>query len=716
MKNTPFQQQGLKAEQEPDEPYKQLKEDLTNFLLSLIQALLRTGYYTPDHPQSQNAKTGLYEDFHNLFANKGELTILVRDDRKEKRILIEGLLPGIQQLNALMFQGMADTYTPKFVKFLERKDLISLSLKSTLTATEFTNFIDVLSEPTFVNTHSIGDKERFSRTLKDKGILNVSYIFNQEVLAMERRLPWRSRIAISRLKKDFTLVPLYYDLAAEGLIKVRKQIIQDVARPLQNAEAICPILLNTDLAETEEFREPEIDEEVITCLSDDLLFEVSKTLLKETIVNGQPEPPHKKLPEVAKRIASHLNQRKVKERVPILEEYVRRYLISLEALPKAVQRKIRFEQRVDRFLKNSSSFLDQFDKIQDKEKYLHAARSFIEIFPELIFRDRYKEVLQIITRIQGHLKENKHISAHVGQVVKDMTAGEVMRALKVKFLGGATEIRKAIAPIFLRFGKSSVPHLIGILKDSNDHLIRKNACQILARIDSSSINLIIDELNNAEVSTKFVIDTIRALGEVRCEEWIQPLDKILRAYLIHENPYLKEEALWVYYKIMDVRGENLYLCLLNDMDIGVQKKAIQCLGKIKSKPALGKFVEMLKMAEDGPLDESQQIETSLFDALGFYGNLDLPEIGFLEDFLLDTVDRNLSMGPLKFLKRKKDPLDPKVVGAICRSLGRIGTDKSLAILKKLEKQNNGRWKNRAQDAMTKIAKRQQNQTPSANPP
>ena len=53
-----------------DDPLKEIKANLADFLLALIQAFLRTGYYTPDHPQSKKAKVGLYEDFKNLFTKK----------------------------------------------------------------------------------------------------------------------------------------------------------------------------------------------------------------------------------------------------------------------------------------------------------------------------------------------------------------------------------------------------------------------------------------------------------------------------------------------------------------------------------------------------------------------------------------------------------------------------------------------------------------------
>ena len=119
-----------------------------------------------------------------------------------------------------------------------------------------------------------------------------------------------------------------------------------------------------------------------------------------------------------------------------------------------------------------------------------------------------------------------------------------------------------------------------------------------------------------------------------------------------------------------------------------------------------KFLEMLKRTEDSPADINPQIEACLFSALGFYGNFELPEKGSLEDFLLETLNRQFTSGPLKFLKKKKAPSSKGVIAAICESLGEIGTVKSQAILQKLEKEDNRQWKENAKEALTKIAQRQ----------
>jgi HEAT repeat protein len=682
----------------------EFKANLAKFLLSLIQSFLRTGYYTPDHPEAKNAKLGLYEDFQRLFTKKGELTFLVGHDHGGKEILIEGMMAEAQPLDSLMLRGMAEMYTPKFTKFLERKDLISLTLKSTLSRTEFTHFVDLMGEPVFVDTHEKEHKERFSQTLKERGIVNISYIFSEEFLAIKRKIPYRAQIALTRLKKDFNMIPLFYNLDEEGLKKIRRQTIQDIARPIQTNEVIYPVLMNSDLAQTKELKESEINEEMIASISDKVLLDTCKTLLKETVRNGGAEAHQGKTIALAKQLASSLNRRKIKGGESIIEEYFRHKLLPLEQLPQALQRKYKFDQSVRKFLEHSDSFLDKFDSIEDGKRYLQIGRSLTKLIPELIHRDRYKEVLEIITRINRNLDGKKDISLYAGQILDEIEGGEILQLLKEKFLTGKEEICQAIAPIFAKLHAGSLPYLLSLLKQSGSSLVRRHAGEIIAQIDPSAVNRIFEELGQKEVATKSSIDILHILGGLECEEWVEPLASIVRPYLKNKNPSIREEALAVYYKIMGRGGEALYMDSLNDANVGVQKKAIHYLGEIKSATALEKLLEISKQAEDSPSDRNSQIEASIFGTLGFYGNIELPGIGLLEDFLLDILDRRLNLGTLKFIKKKKNPLSDGAVGVICETLGEIGTDKSSEILKKLEKQQDKAWNSNAKEARIKISR------------
>ena len=706
MKKTLYDTDVLLRAQMPDDPHKEIKVKLAEFLLALIQAFLRTGYYTPDHPESQKARVGLYEDFQKLFIQKDELTFLVREDPGGINILVEGVLPDTQDLNSLMIAGMAEMYVPRLAKFLKQKDLLSLTLKSTMTRTEFTNFVDLIGEPAFVDTQRKEDKERFSKTLQDRGIFNISYIYSEELVAAERNIYWRSQIALTRLKKDFSLVPLYMNLDAGELKKVRRQIIQDVFRSFQNAEAIYSVLINTDLAVTKEFRESEIDHEIIDCLSNALLLQVSQTLLTETLRLGRTDSIHQKTSTLATHLASALNLRAIKKRESILEEYVKHNLITLEQLPAEMQRKVTLKRLTRKFLEDSKSFLIQFDKIEDPERYLRVARYFMDIIPELIHRDQYDAVHKITLHLDRHYHEKKDRSVCANHILEEISTGEIIRTLKGKFLLGKKELCLAIVPIFLKLGMRSVPQLVSILVNTQDHLVRQHACDAIAQIEPAVIKMIFGRLENEGISTGSILEIIRALADTKCTEWEQPLAGTLLGYLNQDNPHLRVEALKIYDRIKSAEGKTLYLDLLNDEDVGVQKEAILCLARAKSQSGLARILHMLEKPEDLPRERREHIEPCLFKALGIYGNIERPGIGTLEDFCLATLDRQLGLGPLKFTTTIRKGLKPKVIAAICETLANIGTDKSGGILRKLKKQKNSPWGSKAEEAVRKIAERE----------
>jgi hypothetical protein len=167
---------------------------------------------------------------------------------------------------------------------------------------------------------------------------------------------------------------------------------------------------------------------------------------------------------------------------------------------------------------------------------------------------------------------------------------------------------------------------------------------------------------------------------------------------------VREEALTAYCKIRGIEAEKRCLALVNDPDVGVQKRAIQCLATMRSRQGLDMFVSMLKRMEDAPDAKNEQLEARLFSALGFYENVERAVVGSVEDFLLERLERHLGGSALRFLKKRKDSLSDDSVAAICDTLGKIGSSKSGVALEKLAKQD-GSWKEYTEGPLARIAER-----------
>ena len=687
------------------ERLQKLQAKLIDFLLHLVQAFLRTGYYTPDHPESARAKEGLFQQFKTLFEVEDELSFLVREEQEQKEILVEGLLPEAQKLSRMMIKGMGELYVPKFAQYMERKDLISLTLKSRMGQEEFTRFIDIMSDPSLIDIRRKQDKEKFTQTLISRGILNISFIFNEELLAPDREMPWRARVTISRMRKDLKMIPIFEKMMRQDLHDIRRNLLRDALRPNRQSDLLCAILRNSDLAATHENREEIIEDEILAFLQKQYLLGTSKIFLREHIALKQLKKGdafEKKSDRLTKKVAGRLKEIGTKEAENILEEFFRNQFIDLDDLTPALKNKILLERLTDKFLSYTDQFFLQLDQAMEKEKFLAVALSFVRIIPELIRRDRYAEILRILETLKRHFLEKRMWALLAGQILEEIGKGTVPQLLQEKFLTSKKETRIAIVPIFVSLEVGAIPPLITLLRASEDQWVRKNACEALIQIGPVAAVYLLKELNQPEASVETTRDILRVLGEIKSHEWKVPLMEVLRRYTSHENPKLKEQALHTLCQVGGPEGEEIFLSSLSDPDLDVRKRAIWCLGMIKSSRGVEKMIEMLKQIAITPSPPLEKLETQIYYAFGFLGNL-VMEGKALEQILLETIEKRGLKGLLGFLQ--KNPLSDASLMAICDTLGKVGTQESVKVLTKLEKSAKDPLLPKVKEALKKIGER-----------
>ncbi len=709
---TPFHSIPKKLEGIPEglppeevERLQKLQVKLTDFVLHLIQAFLRTGYYTPEHPESKKAKEGLYGQFKILFEEGDELAFLVREEPEWQEIFVEGVLPEAQRLSRMMMKGMGELYVPKFAKYMERKDLISLTLKSRMSQTEFTRFIDIMSEPSLVDTHRKQDKERFTQTLLKNGVFNISYVFNEELLAPDREMPWRARITLSRMRKDLKMIPYFQKMTGQELHEVRRILLSDALRPIKQSDLFCAILRNSDLAATPENREEVIEDVILSFLQKQYLWGTSKVFLREHLALKQQKRGdafEAKSDRLVSKISKRLRESDTKETETLLEEYFRHQLIGLDDLPPRLKDKILLERLTDKFLDYTDQFFQQLDQAKEKERYLAVAHSFVRMIPELIRRDRYSEIERILETLKRHFYMKRMWALLAGQLLEEIGKGDIPLLLEEKFLSAKKEIRSAIIPVFVSLGIGAIPYLLRILNRSEDQWVRKNACEALIQVGPVAAIHLINELNAGKASVETTIDILRVLGQIKSEQWKTPLLEVLRKYVAHENPKLKEQALHTLCQIGGVEGEDIFLSNLNDSSLEVQRKAVWCLGMIKSEKGVEKMLALLHQISTHPSPQTLALETQIYHAFGLIGNLTIAG-KTLEETLLEILEKRGLKRWFGFLQR--NPLSENALRAICDSLGKIGTKKSVKVLSQLEKSFEGPLALILKDTIRKIKDR-----------
>ncbi len=698
---------------EEAEHLQKLHAKLNDFILHLIQAFLRTGYYTPEHPESKRAKEGLYQLFKNLFEGEDELTFLVREEQERQDIFVEGVFPEAQKLSRMMMKGMGELYVPKFAKYLERKDLISLTLKSRMSQTEFTRFVDIMSEPSFVDTKRKQDKERFDQILYSHGVFNISYVFNEELLAPERDMPWRARLTLSRMRKDLKTIPYFQKMSGQELQDIRKKLIQDGLRPIRQPDLLYAVLRNSDLAVNAEHHEEIIEEEIVSSIQKQTFLATSKIFLKEHLALKQLQKGDacgRKSDRLGIKISHRLKDLGTKDAETLIEEFFRQGVVSLEDLPPELQDKIQMERLTDKFLNYTEQFFQKLDQAKDKEAFLTVAQSFVKMIPELIKRDRYEEILHILETLKQHFHEKKMWALLAGQVLEEIAQGEIPQRLEEKFLTGKKEVRTAILPIFASLDVGAVTPLINVLKKSEDQWVRKNACEALIQIGPVAAVHLLKELEAEHTSVETTCDILKVLGEIKSPQWKTSLTMVLRRYISHENPKLKGQAIHTFYQTEGSEGEEIFLSNLGDPNWEVQKRALWCLGMIKSTKGVEKMLGILKQIPATPSPTWDQLETQIYHAFGTSGNLTI-QGQTLEQYLLQVVEQR---GIRRWFGLfEKNSLTDAALGAICDALGKMGTKESIKTLTHLEKSREGPWIPKVKEALRKIEERTRLQASNA---
>jgi hypothetical protein len=215
-----------------------------DFIMNLTKAMLRSGYYAPDHTGSKNAKRGLYEALQKSLGDSEEIMITHQEVGGKTDILIVGILEDPVNVRTLVGAGMSELFVPKLREYFKRKGLISFAIKKDIPLQNFEKFVDIMSDPKSDRGENVQVGELLSNTLAEHGIAEISTVFMDDMIAIEQNLPWRVEMAIQRMAKDLKVLPMFKGKTEQAMANLRLQIIQDIIRPLTHPEFLKDLVIN----------------------------------------------------------------------------------------------------------------------------------------------------------------------------------------------------------------------------------------------------------------------------------------------------------------------------------------------------------------------------------------------------------------------------------------------------------------------------------------
>jgi len=673
------------------------------FLMNLTKAMLRSGYYSPDHPGSQNAKQGLFQEFQNCLSDSREIMITNQETRERSDILITGILDEPVDVRILVGAGMAELFVPKLREYFNRKGLISFAVKNDITLEHFESFVDIMSDPQADRGENSKLGELLSTAFVENGITEISTVFMDDLIALELNLPWRVEMAIQRLAKDLKVLPMFKKESNELIGKLKLQIIQDILRPLRHPEFLKDLIINCYIIaqHVESVETEDIERVIIDAFPLDSLLPTSRFIFEELkrlreLNKENPESPALKrrfagIKRILKWVSSRLVMADVRGAQSFLEQLYLNKVLTFEDLPADVQYLVNTDKMAKDVHKNVRSYIGRILTAKTPDDATVLLKCFRRVVPVLIEQNDWQIVLWLT---KANDKAMNELNVFATSPSRSFNPVQFIFKHRTKELiagyedGDKTQ-RRTIEDIVDHLGPQGIEVLSKILSDSDNRRARKAAMEALIKKGDLARDWTLKVLDDPKQKWFLKRNALMLLSYVGRNE-----DEIVRArkHVAHEHPRVRDEAINALVQLKAKGLEPLVIAALNDPDDKVRWRAMNAIGEISpfSEESIQALLTVIKSeppeGKEAAAKHYHKV-AQLIRAIGVMRGI--TKIGAVEDCILEVTEKAAGQkkGFLNRLKKSADVDQTTVLSAGIYTLAKIGTAKSEAFLENLAAEN-----------------------------
>ncbi len=686
---------------------------LSDLSLGIIKAMLRSGYYDPTHPSAQSAKSGLYEDFKRLIVDRENLSFIRKETGEKKDIFVDGLLPEPVELSGLMPHSTAELFIPRFLDFYERRTLLSYTIKKSISQNEFESFLDLMSQPPVASERTGAEADRLTRSFLDLGIISVSVIFAGDVVGADRHLPWRVELALTRLSKDLKMLPLYKGMDPQLLSKAKRQVFEDIIRPVRRPDFIKEILINSDLvvSAAREFKEINIEAEIVNNIPENIMAPTAKEFVtsldqirkrvESAAVQEGSQWREGRMLSIIKLISVRLLREPAPEAEAVLKDLFSRGLVSFDDLPQPVQERIIVERLVEEFLLGRLAIAEKLRTAATGKDYLKSANAFGRILAEVIRRGAYAPVTEVLQLLQQH-QENAgspfpERAELARKIWKAIFTPLVMNALLEKFEKGGKEVRQEVLKLLNPLGLEAIPVFFQLMKESKDRWVRKAAATAIIQMGGPALPPVLAELKKKDLEWFVIRNLLGILGELG-----KMRDAgIVRKFLDFPQARVREEALSALVHLVKEGSEPALIAAMTDQEISVRRKAVALLAQNPSTnpETLARLLDIVRRRGKKEPEEDEGLQVQACMTLGHFVHPGISER--IEEVLLGAISREKRW----LLPGTEQEKSDKVRLAIMQALGKVGSKDCIPVLKDLEKKGEKEIREEAKTSREEVEER-----------
>jgi hypothetical protein len=668
------------------------------FVIDLTKAISRSGYYDSSHPVSLDVKKGLYGSFINALGNSSEIMLTCHELGETVDIHISGILDEPFNIRKLTKENTLDLFVPKLKDYFERKSLNSFVIKKNITPEHFESFIDVMSEPVAENADSSSLGEYLTKALVNLNITEVTTIFKTDIV-LHAKLPWRVSIILRRLAKDLKVLPMFRNASMDKIKQIRKEIVADIIRPLNNNELLRDLLINCDVIAShlaESMETDELEAIIVDSLPANelvpvtrIIFEVYKQT-KTEMRSDKDNPKYREkcdyLAKVLDIAAKHIVVDHLPDTADLFKELYDHQIIKFEMLPEEIRFNMQSVKLAGDVISKIDSYIEKASKTSSLEEMESLVVVFRRIMPELIRIGEWDAIVRIVKVISGFLSREGFESGVVNKFLNlpDSVFEGCDEIFAHKYINAEPEERKKINEIMMQMTSMCVRIADVIFDKCKDPNILRSVIELLSKKGDLARRWCIKILNDQNQPVSMLNVALLVIINVGQTDDIG----LIKRYIKHSNSSIRNKALGVIAKLNKQDAEISAIEALGDEDEKVRIHAANIIERelSLSDESVKKLILLIKAKlekkKDMTIHEAGFI-AGLLKAIG--KSADYRDKEHLEDDII-VIASDLLKGKnvfQKFIKTEPGKEQLEIISACLSSLGRIGGSKSRDYLKKL---------------------------------
>ncbi len=690
------------------------------FVIDLIKAISRSGYYDAHHPVSQEVKKGLYDAFKNALSSCAEIMLTCHDYEDKVDIHISGILEQPFNIRKLTHAVTSDLFIPKLQDYFERKSLNSFVIKKDITPEHFESFIDIMSEPIAESADVSRLGEYLTKALADQDITEVSTIFKNDIVLSRGKLPWRVSIILRRLAKDLKMVPMFRSASAEKMILIKKQIVEDIIRPLNNFDLLRDLIVNCDIIVDHITHLLEVDEMenlMINSLPINAVIPVAHAVLEVYEENKKDiksddkddESFSKKRDLYLAKVLNITARRIVLENVPdavsLFERLYENDIVDVDMLPEKMRFDIQSKKIAEYIIAEFDTFIEKAMSADTDEDMQTQVTIFKRVIPHLIRLKEWAVMKSIMETLRVYESRSQGVSkaSDLFLHMPDAVLDGYEEAFADEFINADNDSKAHINEILIQLNSKCIDILSVVLNKGKEPNVFKNAIDLLSQKGELARQWSLKILDDPDQSLAMMNFALLVITNVGRSDDVKSVEKNLR----HSNSSIRAKALVAMVKINEKEAETSLIDALSDGEEKVRNQAVNLLEHelTVSQASAGKILTYVKEKLNNKNITAK--EAGFISALlRIVGKIkDGSNKEFLENEIIAMASDLLRerKGLLKFMSTELSREHEEIICACASVLGKMGGAKSKDFLR-AHINDKSLFSNVAREAITEIDK------------